>query len=426
MPVRRLARPFTAAVTVAFALGLSGAPYAAADTTVVVHGPGQLPSDGSWGIFLSSCVVPGESAQQGDTPGPIHIEQGPAPIPAGTRTWGFDSQLSGFAVGPVESETSMSSLSTATGSFYSDSGTAQGIGVAGVEEDATHFWFGNTPLSIMAGSWQTPSVAGSSYSWNEYDGSNAIVGTFTGTISAMLNHIGTGDHAGLIGIGFGCNTPGLVHFDKAQFGAAGAVTTYDFEAELTKTTITSKPSTITAGQSETLKGVMTDATGAAFSSADLTLQAKAYGASSWSTVGQTTESYDFNTQTQTPAKLKKKPLVQTKYRWVYAGGQAAEGSTSPSVTVKVHTAVTAKAKDSSVKKGGTITITGRTTPAKPGHTVELMKGGTKIGSGIVRSDGSYAIKAKATSTGTWKLHVTIGAFSGNLAGASRTVKVTVG
>jgi hypothetical protein len=34
--------------------------------------------------------------------------------------------------------------------------------------------------------------------------------------------------------------------------------------------------------------------------------------------------------------------VQTKYRWEYAGGEAAEG--------------------------GTITITGRTTPAKPGHT----------------------------------------------------------
>jgi hypothetical protein len=42
------------------------------------------------------------------------------------------------------------------------------------------------------------------------------------------------------------------------------------------------------------------------------------------------------------AKLKKRPLVQTKYRWEYAGGEAAEG--------------------------GTITITGRTTPAKPGHT----------------------------------------------------------
>jgi hypothetical protein len=34
--------------------------------------------------------------------------------------------------------------------------------------------------------------------------------------------------------------------------------------------------------------------------------------------------------------------VQTKYRWEYAGGEAAEC--------------------------GTITITGRTTPAKPGHT----------------------------------------------------------
>jgi hypothetical protein len=350
----------------------------------------------------------------------------------GTRTWGFDmpGASADHAVGPFRSLTSMATLSTAQAAFYNEgSVTATGIALAGVaEDDPTGLsWMGKASLTLTPGSWQTPSVTGLTYSWTQLNAQLQPTGlTYTGTISAMLAHIGTGDHDGYIGLGFGCNNPGLVDFDKAQIGNTGDVTTYDFEADLTKTTISGKPSTLTAGQSATLQGLMTDVHGGAFTSAPLTLQAKAYGATSWTSVGQATETYDVSTQTPVPAVLKKKPLTQTQYRWVYAGSPAAEGSVSTSFTVKVHTALTAKPKATTVSKGGRIVVTGRTTPAKPGMTVRLMKGSTKVGSGIVKTDGTYKIVTKAKTTGTWKLHVVIGAGSGNLAGTSRTFKVVVG
>jgi hypothetical protein len=426
----RVTRPLALAAALCLGLTLSGpAPYAAADTTVVVHGLGDLPTDGSAGLFFVSCSAPWTGSGTLD-PGPLHIQEGPAPVPIGTRTWGFDmpAPSAGYAIGPFRSVSSMATLSTAQADFYDEgAGTANGVAFAGVDpaDLAGDYWMGVAPLMLPAGSWQTVTAGDKSYSWTQINSQFQPTGqTYSGTISQLLtNKIGTGDHDGYVGAGFGCNTPGLVDFDKAQIGDTGDVTTYDYEAALTTTTITGKPSTVTAGQSVTLKGVTTDSTGGSFSSAQLTLQAKTFGSSTWQDVGQATETND---GTQTPATLKKKPLVETKYRWEFPESPSSLGSVSPTFTVKVHTAVSAKAADTTVSKGGTIKITGRTTPAKPGQTVHLMKGSAKVGSGIVKADGTFTIKAKAASTGTWKLRVTIGASTGNLAGRSKTVKVTVG
>lgn len=427
----RVTRPLALAAALTLGLTLSGVPYAAADSTIVVHGLGDLPTDGSSGLFFVSCSAPW-TAHGTLSPGPLHIQEGPATVPIGTRTWGFDmpAESSGYAIGPFRSVSSMATLSTAQADFYDEGAvTANGVALAGVDpaDNTGSFWMGVAPLMLPTGSWQTVTAGDKSYSWTQIDSQFQPTGqAFSGTISQLLSHIGTGDHSGYVGAGFGCNTPGLVDFDKAQIGDTGDVTTYDFEAGLTTTTMSGKPSTVTAGKSVTLKGVTTDSTGGPFSSAQLTLQARTFGSSTWQDVGQATESYDSGTATQTPATLKKKPLVETRYRWVFPDSPSSLGSTSPAFTVKVHTAVTATAADSTVAKGATIKITGRTKPAKPGQTVHLMKGSTRVGSGIVKADGTYTIKTKATSTGTWKLHVTIGAVSGNLAGTSKAVKVTVG
>ena len=71
-------------------------------------------------------------------------------------------------------------------------------------------------------------------------------------------------------------------------------------------------------------------------------------------------------------------------------------------------------------------MSGHVTPAKPGKTVTLYRGTRQVGTGTVNAKGGYTVSTTAGSTGVWKLHVTIGASSGNLAGRSGTVKVTVG
>jgi hypothetical protein len=423
----RIARPLALALVTTALVTLQGVRFAAADTTVVVHGPGDLPSTGTpLGLFYTSCSSPG----QGGTvdPGGIYIQPGPDPTPSGTRTWGFDlpGSASGFAIGPYGYTSSMANLATAQADFYADSGTATGIVFASIDEDPNTgtSWNGNAALSVTAGSWQTKSGIGLTYTWQELDGSfNPTGQTFSGTIAAMLAHIGTGDHDGLVGLGFGCNTPGLVHFDKGMFGATGAVTTYDFEGSTTRTTIKAVPSTITAGRTTALEGVMTDTHGGRFTSATLTLQKKPAGTSTWRKVGTAVETYD---GTQHPAVIKQKPTTTTQYRYVFAGSSAGPGSTSKPVTVHVRTAVTAAPASKVVRKGGTITVNGRVSPKAPGHTVKLMRGSTQVGSATVRSTGAFALRTKARTTGRWTLHVTIGATRTDLAGSSRTFTVSVG
>ncbi len=423
----RIARLLALALVTTALVTFQGVPFAAADTTVVVHGPGDLPQSGTpFGLFYTSCTVPGQNGTV--SPGGIYIQPGPAPVPIGSRTWGFDlpGGASGYAIGTYGFTSSMANLTTAQADFYSDSGTATGIAFAFIDENPVTgaSWVGNSALSLTAGSWQTKSGIGLTYTWRELDGGGTPTGqTFNGTISQMLSQIGTGDHDGLLGIGFGCNTPGLVHFDKQMFGATGAVTTYDYEGSTTKTTIKAVPSTITAGQTTALKGVMTDTHGGVFQSATLTLQKKPAGTSTWKKVGTATETYDTS---QHPAVIKQKPTTTTQYRYRFAGSPAGPGSTSKPVTVHVRTAVKAAPASRTVRKGGTITVNGRVSPKAPGHTVFLMKGSTKVGSAKVRSTGAFTIRTKARTAGKWSLHVTIGATRTNLAGSSKTFTVTVG
>lgn len=77
----------------------------------------------------------------------------------------------------------------------------------------------------------------------------------------------------------------------------------------------------------------------------------------------------------------------------------------------------------------TLRARGTVFPAKPGATVTLWRttasSTTKVGSATVQANGSYAINRTVTK-GTWRVHVTVPASTGNLAGKSVTRTATVG
>ena len=271
-------------------------------------------------------------------------------------------------------------------------------------------------------SWTTtPDVVGKTFAWEEFDTSGATANTFSGTIAEMVDHVGS-DHGGLIGLGFGCTHPNFFHFDQAQFGITDDVLTLDLEGPLTRTTIRGSATTVVAGSPVQLRGLTTEVGGTFLPQGTLTLQARRFDSPTWRDAGTAVETFD---TTLHRALLKRWPLVKTDYRWVFAENAMYDGSRSGAFTVRVHPAVTAKPADATVRKGSTIKITGRVTPAKPGAVVTLLEGSTTVGSAVVRSTGTYTVTTKARARGVRKLHVAIGASAGNLAGASRIVKVTV-
>jgi hypothetical protein len=423
----RIARPpLIAGLFLALAMvppPLASAGTSKADATRVVRGLNALPSNLSFGLFGRSCTNPGQPAPAGF--GRLIVRKGPSPVPAGRRTWGFVSSGAGGAIGPFRAVPAMADLTTARLQVYADQGGADAIGYADVfaDDSATTSWWGVTTdtLHVSAGAWATVDTVASTYQWQEFGSGGPTGSTFSGTVSEMVDHVGS-DHGGLVGIGVGCGSGDSFHVDAAQFGSSGDVTTYDLEGPRTHTTIRASGSVVRAGGRVTLRGVTSETGGITLPRALLTLQARRFDQSSWKDVGTDTATFDTSLS---PAQIRKRPLVRTAYRWVFRENQAYDGSRSGAFTVRVRTAVTARPADTMVKKGDTIKITGRVTPAKPGEAVTLSKGGTKVGSAVVRRTGTYTVTAKANTRGVWRLHVAIGASSGNLAGASREVQVTV-
>ncbi len=155
------------------------------------------------------------------------------------------------------------------------------------------------------------------------------------------------------------------------------------------------------------------------SSATLTLLAKPYGSSTFTAVG--TANYT-NSGTETPAELVVHPKKQTTYEWQFAGDNSTAGSVSPEFTVTVATKVTGKLADTTVSKGQTLSLYGKTLPRKRGSTIylERKKGGhwVKIAHVRVTKRGRYTLRAIASAVGVWKVRAFLPAGGGNIAGHS--------
>jgi hypothetical protein len=417
------ARLGASAVATAVLLATAVVPAAqAADGTTVVHGLDQLPSDLGFGLRYASCTTPGQRFAH--SAGGVVIEQGPSPVPAGERTWGFAPPQAGGAIGPFRRVPAIGNLAEAQVQVYADGAGADGVGYAEVLADdtgTTSWWGVSAPFHVAGGSWQTASALGRTYSWVQVGPTGPTGATYSGTLAAMVGQVGS-DHGGFVGLGLGCGAGDSFHLDGAAFGAAGDVLTLDLEGPLTVSTIDGSAPTLVAGAGVRLRGVTTESGGTPLVSAALVLQAKAYGDAAWHDLGTAGETYDTD---QHPAVLTARPLVATAYRWAFPGTSVYAASASPAYVVGVHAAVTAHPRDDTVRRGGTITVTGRVTPAKPGATVRLFRGDTVVARGTVRDTGRYAISVDATTRGTWHLHTVLRPTPGNLRGESPLVTVHV-
>lgn len=399
---------------------LNAGPAAAADSTVVNHG---LAFPAATGVFspVISCLHPQPPLGGG-------IQSSWAPTPPGPgmglESPGFHFSHSFDAVGmaynaPVIGDVTIASIDVNT------PGGAGGVAYAAVGDGPQHYWLGRAELSTLpSAAWQTVSAFTPTYSWDRYESAGSSPVGYGGehTLEAFL--VGREDAAsgpGFLFVGFGCDAQ-TFYTDRWQIGTAAGTTTYDIEAWLTKIAMAGSPGTVTAGRGVTLTGDLTTPDGSAIAQGQLVLEAKPYGASSFSPVGTANMSDDG----KLPARLTVKPQTQTQYRWRHEATRAFRGSVSPTFAVRVRVGVTAKA---ALKKGRKILVKGRVTPAKGGAPATVWratKGGKKkLKSTTIGENGSYKVRVTARKKGVWKLFVTVPARSGNLAGTSPTRKVRV-
>lgn len=216
------------------------------------------------------------------------------------------------------------------------------------------------------------------------------------------------------------------HVDGWSVTAAGVTQEYDLEGEhlLTACHVTASAATVVAGRAVRLDGLLTDADSHPLAGRTLRL---------WSRRdNQVTAAADGSATTDAAgaAGFDRSPTRATTYYVDLAQGVSDGRCLSAAVTVRVRTKVTARVGDSTIKRGKNIVVTGATTPAKPGSTVSLWRdrssGAVKLASGKVRADGSYSLRSRPGSTGSWKVFVKVAAGDGNLAGTSpvRTVRVS--
>lgn len=283
-------------------------------------------------------------------------------------------------------------------------------------------WVGIATITAPADDfWQWVDAEGMTLFWFEYDAQGPTGNSRqAATLADFTTQYGESAVGVAGGIGFGCDGKAF-NIDALRYGAAGDVTTTDLEGAQPALTI-GGPTTITAGKSTLVSGSidagLTDTDGLG-----MQLQARPFGSTVWSNVGQVV-SLSGSTFSRSVA-----PRKQTAYRWHFLAFGLLLDTYSTVHTVKVKTAVTATIADTTLRVGQSLIVTGKTTPAKPGTTVTLFrKKGTstiKLAASKVRSDGTYALVAKVTAKGTWSVYASVAAASGNLAGTSPVRSATV-
>jgi len=410
----KIARLVVLGVTTLGLLCLQDVPAAWAFPTVTIRSYADFGSGGFDGFTIESCDL-GHPGSISVAPEPV-VEKGPTPVPLGTHTWGFTPPTPG-ALGPYWRVDSLSSIFGDEVKVYSDAGTAVGAAFAEVDVDASHRWYGLAPLSVSAGSWQIVGANQStSYTWREVDDIGTTVGSpFTGSIGDLIAQIG-GDRPGLIGLGFGCNGMGEFHLDDAKLGFEASAATWDYEGGISSTSIAVTDTDVTAGRRTNLScELVWD--GFLPASPQMVLQGRSFGSAHWrriASVPLTKES---------AAAYQPEPLRQTSYRWRFLGDQGFDGSTSATVTVNVHTVVSAHAP-ARVALGSMVRVHGSTFPKKPGQRIRLWHGDRLLAAARVTSKGTFSLTTRATSRGRLRLVAKIGSSQGNLRG-SKTVLIRV-
>jgi hypothetical protein len=155
------------------------------------------------------------------------------------------------------------------------------------------------------------------------------------------------------------------------------------------------------------------------------IQSKFATSSTWKTIKKMT------TSSKGTFSMKVTPKRSTQYRATYAGKSTARAQyagTSAVATVNVGSAVFLKLSKSSVKKGATVTFSGRVAPKKKG-TLLLQrlvgKNWVTVTSGKLSSKSTYSIKYTTTSTVDYRWRVYKAGDKKNTAGVSGGVVLRV-
>lgn len=215
------------------------------------------------------------------------------------------------------------------------------------------------------------------------------------------------------------------YLDGWSWKANGTVQAFDFEAPHLPTTCTlaAAPRTILAGTRAHLTAGLLDDLGAGVPGAALTLWAQRFDEAAPHRVSAVT------TGPLGGVALLDSPTRQTTYLVDHAQTTTLGRCRSAAVTVSVKTRVTLDVADTTVRRGGRIEATGATRPRKAGAAVTLWRdlpaGPVRLATGRTSGTGTFRLTAPATSAGRWQVYVTVGAASGNKAGTSRRLLVSV-
>ncbi|WP_134741761.1 hypothetical protein [Nocardioides sp. 503] len=258
------------------------------------------------------------------------IGRAPGLAPAGQRSLGFDL-AGGNAMGGLFSVASVTRTVTAGMTVHAPVG-ATGVAYAGYRSPAdagtSLAWFGRATVTAAAGIWQNVDATLLSYVWTQYDLATGRVVTPASTAPATTVRTFAaahgGDGPGLFTVGFGCDGQPF-SMDALRSGTAGDVTTYDVEGLATSTEMVGDRTTVEAGESVELHGVL-NVEGGVVPHATLLLEELPAGAQRWTTVAVVDADDAHVTVT---------PTTRTSYRWRFVDRPLAEASESLTYVVDV-------------------------------------------------------------------------------------------
>jgi hypothetical protein len=166
--------------------------------------------------------------------------------------------------------------------------------------------------------------------------------------------------------------------------------------------------------------------GGGFVGASVELQARPYGAATFTTVATVTSGAGGALAATLP------PLLHnTSYRWHFSGDAGHDPTTSAVGVEPVSVRVKRHVSDRTPRVGQRVVVRGRTIPAKPGRAVSLWRGTkpflgygpathhVRLVKGHVRADGTYRLVVRFASEGRVRIYVKVRGGDGNVTGFSK-------
>jgi spore germination protein len=186
----------------------------------------------------------------------------------------------------------------------------------------------------------------------------------------------------------------------------------------------SAPAAVTQGTATAVSGKLTTTAGTAIGGQKVALQWRPAGSTAWRTVANGT------TSSAGTVSLRYTPATNGSYRLYASASWTYLAATSPTANTQVRWRATAAFADSTVRRGTTIKLTGKVSPARAGTKVQRQRylGANRwvhVSSTTVRADGTYTISFVWNVKGTYTYRVVVPGTSLNATGVSPTVKVIV-